>query len=298
MTVRIAHASKDERNKYKNGKAGDQTHVEVYIRTWYSKPWQYVIRFKDASIREKVAKAMEMACKNELIGYDQNQRNSLLSKARMVGYDPSKVTSACETDCSALVSLACIYAGIPEASLVVSGNSATTTTLRSRLIKTGKVEVFSSSKYTRSDNYLLRGDILLKEGSHVVVALDNGNKAVATSPATPTTSTTYTQTQFIKDVQSCTGSKVDGKAGDETLGNTVTLSTSVNKNHPIVTPIERYLKVLGYYTGTIEADIGKPPCFGSGLKTAVMNYQERNGCTSDGVITAKQKTWKKLLGML
>lgn len=303
MAIRIAHASKDERNKYKNGKAGDQTRVEVYIRSWYSKPWQYVIRFKDASIREKVAKAMEMACKNELIGYDQNQRNSLLTKARIVGYDLSKVTSACETDCSALVSLACIYAGIPESSLVISGNSATTTTLRSRLIKTGKVEVFSSSKYTRSDNYLLRGDILLKEGSHVVVALDNGNKAVATPPTTSITSTTnssstYTHTQFIKDVQACTGSKVDGKAGNKTLGNTVTVSTSVNKNHPIVTPLERYLKALGYYTGTIEADLGKTPCFGSGLKTAVMNYQKRNGCTSDGVITAKQKTWKKLLGML
>lgn len=303
MAIKIAHASISENGSIKNGKAGDQTGKEVCIRAWYNKPWQYVIRFKDEAIREKVAYAMERACNNSAIGYDQNERNSLLTRARSVGYDPGKVTSACETDCSALVSLACIYAGIPESSLVISGNSATTTTLRSRLIKTGKVEVFSSSKYTRSDNYLLRGDILLKEGSHVVVALDNGNKAVATSPTTSITSTTnsfstYTQTQFIKDVQSCTGSKVDGKAGNETLGNTVTLSISVNKNHPVVTPIERYLKVLGYYTGTIEADIGKNPCFGSGLKTAVMNYQKEKGCISDGVVTAKQKTWKKLLGMI
>ena len=177
MAIKIAHASKDERNTYKNGKAGDQTGVEVYIRSWYSRPWNYVIRFKDKTMREKVAKAMELACKNDNIGYDQNQRNTLLTKARSVGYDPSKVTSTCETDCSALVTLACIYAGISESALVVSGNSATTTTLRSRLLKTGKVEVFSTTKYTGSDNYLLRGDILLKEGAHVAVAIEDGNKA-------------------------------------------------------------------------------------------------------------------------
>ena len=293
MAIRIAHASKDERNKYKNGKAGDQTRVEVYIRSWYSKPWQYVIRFKDASIREKVAKAMELACKNELIGYDQNQRNSLLTKARIVGYDPSKVTSACETDCSALVTLACIYAGIAESSLVVSGNSATTSTLRNRLIKTGRVEVFSSSKYTKSDDYLLRGDILLKEGSHVVVAIENGSKTVATSApsASTTTSSTYTRTQFIKDVQSAIGASVDGKVGNETLSKLVTVSKKKNNRHAVVKPLQRYLNALGYNCGTVDGVAG------SKFDSAAKAYQKANGCTADGVITAKQKTWRKLLGL-
>ena len=114
MAIKIAHASISENGSTKNGKAGDQNDKEVCIRTWYNKSWQYVIRFKDASIREKVAYAMERACNNSAIGYDQNERNSLLTRARSVGYDPGKVTSKCETDCSALVTLACIYAGIAE----------------------------------------------------------------------------------------------------------------------------------------------------------------------------------------
>ena len=73
--ISIAHASIDENGKAKGGKAGDQTGKEVCIRTWYSKPWNCVIRFHDPDMREKVAIAMENAAKNNNIGYDQNQRN-------------------------------------------------------------------------------------------------------------------------------------------------------------------------------------------------------------------------------
>ena len=186
MTVRIAHASIDERGKITGGSAGDQTGKEVCIRSWYSKPWQYVIRCKDRPMREKIAYAMETACKNENIGYDQSQRNTLLTNARKVGYNPAKVTVKCETDCSALVALACIYAGIPETSLVMDGNSATTSTLRKRLLATGKFDTMSDRKYTSESAYLMRGDILLKEGSHVVVVLDNGTKTntIETNPET------------------------------------------------------------------------------------------------------------------
>ena len=293
MAIKIAHASISENGGIKNGKAGDQTGKEVCIRAWYNKPWQYVIRFKDEAIREKVAYAMERACNNSAIGYDQNERNSLLTRARSVGYDPGKVTSKCETDCSALVTLACIYAGIAESSLVVSGNSATTSTLRNRLIKTGRVEVFSSSKYTKSDDYLLRGDILLKEGSHVVVAIENGSKTVATSvpSVSTTTSSTYTRTQFIKDVQSAIGASVDGKVGNETLSKLVTVSKKKNNRHAVVKPLQRYLNALGYNCGTVDGVAG------SKFDSAVKAFQKANGCTADGVITAKQKTWRKLLGL-
>lgn len=293
MSIKIAHASISENGSTKNGKAGDQNDKEVCIRTWYNKSWQYVIRFKDASIREKVAYAMERACNNSAIGYDQNERNSLLTRARSVGYDPGKVTSKCETDCSALVTLACIYAGIAESSLVVSGNSATTSTLRNRLIKTGKVEVFSSSKYTKSDAYLLRGDILLKEGSHVVVAIENGSKTVATTATSvsTTTSSTYTRTQFIKDVQSAIGVTPDGIVGSKTLGALVTVSRYKNNRHAVVKPLQKYLNALGYNCGTVDGVAG------SKFDSAVKAFQKANGCTADGVITAKQKTWRKLLGL-
>lgn len=171
--VTICHASISE-NKTVNGKRGDQTGKEVCIRSWYNKPWTCVIRFHDPDMREKCARAMEYAAKNDHIGYSQNDRNSLLAAVRKMGYDPRTVQTDVNTDCSALVTVACIYAGIAESALVVGGNCATTRTLKSRLKATGEVDIFTSKDYTRDTEKLLRGDILLAEGSHVAVVV-SGN---------------------------------------------------------------------------------------------------------------------------
>lgn len=171
----IAHASIGDNNTIKNGVAGDQTGKEVCKRSWYSKPWSCVIRFTDPEMRERVAKCMEMAADNNHIGYDQNQRNTLLNKARKYNYDVSKVAENCETDCSALVSVACMYAGVPESALTLHGNCATTRTLRQILKATGEVDIFTTPLYTSKSEKLLRGDILLKEGSHVAVVVQSDN---------------------------------------------------------------------------------------------------------------------------
>lgn len=171
MKTLIAHASIDEKGKAAGGKSGDQSGREVCIREWYSKPWDYVIRINDLIMRNRIARAMELAAGNAYIGYDQAQRNTLLAYARNVGYDPGQVTTPCETDCSALVALACMYAGIPERKLTINGNSATTRTLRSMLWNTGMVDIFDTKDYTAEKRLLMRGDILLKEGSHVVVVV-------------------------------------------------------------------------------------------------------------------------------
>lgn len=107
----------------------------------------------------------------------------------------------------------------------------------------------------------------------------------------------YNFTQFVKDVQSATGATwVDGIPGPDTLAHTITVSISTNRNHQVVTALEKYLKLLGYYNGAIEADQGKTPIFGGGMKSAVMNYQKSKGLkVVDGIITARANTWKKLL---
>ncbi len=110
--------------------------------------------------------------------------------------------------------------------------------------------------------------------------------------------TGYGRTQFISDVQRCTGSGVDGKAGQETIENTITVSRQKNQFHPVVTPLERYLKYLGYYIGEIEEEKGRNPCFGGGMESAVKAYQQDHDCIADGIVTAKNKTWKSLLGMI
>lgn len=311
--IKIAHASIDENKKAKNGKAGDQTKKEVCIRSWYSKPWDYVIRFKDSAMREKVAVAMERACKNDNIGYDQNQRNTLLVKSRAFGYDPGAVTESCETDCSALVSLACMYAGVKESALMVYNNSATTHSLRSRLLATGLVDVFNASKYLNSDAYLMRGDILLKESSHVVVALENGSKASETSK-TPVSESKISAS--IKGVQSWLSSKhgekltIDGEYGPATKkalikawqtevgGLTVdgifgaksqkkAESVIIKKGSTgdLVTIWQSVLVCIGYRPNGIDGD------FGSGCHSATLKYQTANGLKADGIVGAK--TWAK-----
>lgn len=183
MAVMIAHASKDERGKINGGKAGDQTGKEVCIRSWYSRPWNVVIRFMIPEMRERFAYAMERAANNPHIGYDQYQRNTALTQARKVDYDPGKISVDCETDCSALVTLCCIYAGIPERSLYKDGNSATTTTLKARLRATGTVDIYTSKKYTASPDLLIRGDILLYEGHHVACVVQGNTVADKPTPS-------------------------------------------------------------------------------------------------------------------
>lgn len=105
------------------------------------------------------------------------------------------------------------------------------------------------------------------------------------------TTAKYSKNQFIKDVQSAIGAKVDGIVGKETLSKTITVSKSKNNKHAVVKPIQRYLNALGFSCG--EAD----GIAGSKFDTAVKSYQKANGCVTDGEITAKKSTWKKLLGM-
>lgn len=174
MSVLIAHASIDENKKASGGKAGDQTTKEVCIREWYSKPWNVLIRFNDDTMANRLADCMEMAARNDNIGYDQSQRNTLLREARKHNYDVSKVDVPCETDCSALVSVACMYAGIPESALTLNGNCATTRNLRAILKATGEVAIYTTLQYLAMTDRLKRGDILLKEGSHVAVVVSTG----------------------------------------------------------------------------------------------------------------------------
>lgn len=99
----------------------------------------------------------------------------------------------------------------------------------------------------------------------------------------------YTHTEFVKDVQSAIGARVDGIAGSETLSKTVTVSKNINNRHKVVRAIQQYLNSIGYDCGTADGIAGTK------FDSAVKAYQKANGCVVDGVITAKNKTWKKLL---
>lgn len=197
----IGHACKNENNTYKDGQAGDQTKVEVYIRTWYNRPWNVILRAKDNLVREKIATAMELACKNEQIGYSQLQRNTLWNNIKNNNFDPSKTTKEVNTDCSALVCVCCAYAGVPIQFLQIGNNSLTTSTLRKYLLQSGMFETITDKEYLINDKNLLRGDILLYEGHHTAVNLNDGINAKKTTE--------------LKSLDEIAQEVLDGKWGNE-----------------------------------------------------------------------------------
>lgn len=102
----------------------------------------------------------------------------------------------------------------------------------------------------------------------------------------------YSLEKFIKEVQQAIGAKVDGIAGSETIGKTVTVSQLKNSTHPVVLPVQNRLWALGY------TDVGKADGVAGPMFTAaVIAYQRDNRCWQDGELTARNKTWRKLLGM-
>lgn len=178
MAVLIGHARSDEYSRASGGAAGDQKQSaipdykgQVSISAWYLHNLGWVlIRAKNATARQKIAKNAEYACNNKNIGYDQSQNRTLYDVVKNLNYDCSKVTTKCETDCAQLVRVCVLYAGI-------KCGDFWTVTEKDVLNATGQFDIYTSDKYCKSSDYLLRGDILVtRSKGHTVVVLSNGAK--------------------------------------------------------------------------------------------------------------------------
>jgi len=170
-----------------------------------------------------------------------------------------------------------------------------------------KVPTITPKPTTETNTYTVqKGDTLSKIGNKTgiswkTIAELNGIKfpyivrvgQVLKLPTTATTPTsTYTHTQFVKEVQAAIGAKVDGIAGNETLSKTITVSKTKNSRHAVVKPIQKYLASLGYDIGKIDGIAGAK------FDKAVKEYQKANTGVIDGEITARSATWKKLLKLI
>lgn len=175
--MRIGHASKTEYgNSGWDGKAktGDQTGKEVTIANFYKKPWFKLLRCKDKDKAEQMAKACETMCNNNLIGYDQSQRLTLHRELEKVNFDYNKLTSSCETDCSAFMTACAYCVGIKVP--FVGNNAPTTSNMVEQFKKTGMFDVLTDG--INEEYNLRRGDILVgKPATHTVMVLDDGSVA-------------------------------------------------------------------------------------------------------------------------
>ena len=164
MAVIIGSARHDEHgNCYSGGKAGDQTGQEVSTQKFYnhSKGWN-VLRAKDNKVAEKLAEAMQIACGNKNIGYDQSERYGIIKH----GIN-TKVKTEC--DCSSLVRACIIYASGKDVGDFNTSNE------RSVIFKSGLFKDVGS--YKQGDT-LYNGDILVtRTKGHTVIVVSGAKKS-------------------------------------------------------------------------------------------------------------------------
>lgn len=156
----VGSARHDENGDLTGGRKGDQTGHEVETQKYYyhKKGW-YILRLKDAAVAEKLGNAMQSACNNNHIGYNQAQRLDVISKG-------IKSNKDCNCDCSSLVRACLKYIGI-------NVSDFTTANEVSVLMNTGLFNKFDIKKDVQPTLY--KGDILVtkKQGHTVIVTFSD-----------------------------------------------------------------------------------------------------------------------------
>ena len=179
----ISNCGHDENNRYSGGKAGDQTGTEWRVINWYNRPWKCVLRHPDAKVRKMIASMAKAAAVNNKIGYDQSERYTFWEHLKASNYDPAQITIACEADCSSGVAAIVKGAGYRLGNEKMKNVSIYLYTGNMRAgLKAAGFEVLTDSKYLTSDAYLLEGDILLNDNTHVAPNLTDAkgfNKSLA-----------------------------------------------------------------------------------------------------------------------
>lgn len=179
--------------------------------------------------------------------------------------------------------------GVKRAKKLIYDWSAYTPTSSNYMSKAGATKITDFSKAKP-------GDIIFFKNTsggicHVGLVVDKNLQKNSSSAANTPASTTYTHKEFIADVCKILGVKT----AKDALKKTVTLSVNKNSTHALVLPVQKYLKALECYTGIPDKQ------FGDLTEAAVMKYQKKvvkaTGSNVDGIITAKNATWKKLLGL-
>lgn len=219
MSLIVGSARIDENGNLKNGKAGDQTGKEVSTQNYYThkKDW-YVLRAKSVAHANALALAMKQACDNTKIGYDQNERNGVITQLKKYG-SLDKIATATECDCSSLVRACIIQATGKDVGNITTANEAST------LEASG---LFESKKSVTGEGMLYNGDILVtKTKGHTVIVVSGRARSTATTSNTSTATKSYLskgdkgndvktmQTMLIAVGYSCGSYGADGDFGSD-----------------------------------------------------------------------------------
>ena len=148
------------------------------------------------------------------------------------------------------------------------------------LAKTGKVTVSSLNmrKSADSDSKVV---CVLREGDKVTIKDSTGSWYKVSAGG----KTGYVYKKYIK-----VGSSSDSSSSSKSSGKKSTDKKSSGNSDGTCAPgdsgsavkkVQKRLKALGYYSGSIDGD------YGNGTKKAVTNFQKRNGLTANGKVNSK-----------
>lgn len=254
----ISNCGHNENGKYTGGKAGDQTGDEWAVIPWYSRPWRCVLRHPDPAVRQEIARQARAAANNPLIGYDQGQRVTFWQHLKASNYNAAQIAVACDADCSSGVAAIVKAVGYRLGIKALQGVStdAYTGNLRA-VLKAAGFDVLTDDKYLTSDKYLLGGDVLLYDGHHTAINLDDG------AAATPE--------PVNLDCAIKLPSLIKGSRGG------------------YVKTLQQLLVTRGYDTKGIDG------IYGAGTSAAVAAFQTAAGVKVNYPGTVGAKTWAALL---
>lgn len=233
----FAQASIDENGKIVGGVAGNQNGKELNTCNVYSsssKPWLFSIIANDPRVQAEMNRKAKAGVRNPFIGYDQNQRNTILVQARKANWDLAAIDIACECDCSsflATVMICAVYTVLGQAAgdivynaLYAGGNLPATGNFKSKLSTLGDYFHTGAAAYTVSNG-------LIRDG-HAVIVVDAlvtaGKLSSGTSSTSSTASSKYPckgwtgaevkrlQQALIDKGYSCGSAGVDGSFGSDT----------------------------------------------------------------------------------
>ena len=145
------------------------------------------------------------------------------------------------------------------------------------LAKTGKVTASSLNirKSADSDSKVVG---TLKEGATVTIKDTSGSWYKISANG----KTGYVNKKYIKITNSSDSSKSSGSKSSSSKSTGSSDGTcGPGDSGSAVKKVQQRLKKLGYYSGTVDGS------YGNGTKTAVKNFQKRNGLTANGKVNSK-----------
>lgn len=179
----IVNSGRDERGLLWGGELGDQDGGECVYRPWYSCPWTRMFRHPNQRVAATIAQMALQRAGNDHIGYDQSERTTYWHELEKVGYLPKNITEDCADDCSAGVAADVKGAGYLLGIEALKGVSCNmwTGNERAELLTAGFVE-YTAPRYLDGDEYLLPGDILLRDDYHTATNVSVGDLAGSWDP--------------------------------------------------------------------------------------------------------------------